>query len=85
MNNKEESRLFEIHNIINELKDYWTARPYLRLGQIVSNAWQVHPSYRANPEPEISDIFYLNDARFVEGLNILAAPNTNESEGSRPT
>lgn len=53
------------------LTAYWLQRPYLRLGQIVSNAWHTLPEYTKNPEPEIADIFYLPDNRLTEGLSKL--------------
>ena len=56
---------------LDALSRYWRARPYLRLCQIVSNAWHTLPEYRRNPEPEINDIYYLGDDRFVEGLDNL--------------
>jgi hypothetical protein len=56
-----------IHTI-GFLTSYWLQRPYLRLGQLVSNAWHTLPEYTKNPEPEIADIYYLPDDRLVEGL-----------------
>jgi hypothetical protein len=78
-------RVIEIHHTMNVLSTYWVNNPHLRLGQILSNAWRIHPNYKNNPEPEINDIFYLADAKFLEGLKILEElKNTNESKGSRP-
>lgn len=67
---------------LTKLEEYWSKRPYLRLAQIVSNAWQIHPDYRRNPEPDISDIFYLTNEKFVEGLKLL---EENESKDQGPT
>jgi hypothetical protein len=67
---------------LTKLEEYWSKRPYLRLAQIVSNAWQIHPDYRRNPEPEISDIFYLTNEKFVEGLKLL---EENESKDKGTT
>lgn len=60
----------------------WQKHPYLRLCQIVSNAWHKHPDYRRNPEPDIQDIYYFTDTKLLEGLELLMQ---NESKGSRPT
>lgn len=62
------------------LLDYWSVRPHLRLGQIVSNAFRMHPNYKRNPEPEIQDIFYMSDKHFLEGLELL---KENESKDQR--
>lgn len=64
-----------------KLEEYWRNRPYLRLGQIISNAWQVHPDYKRNPEPEISDIFYFTNQKFIEGLRLLEE-NESKDQGS---
>ena len=68
--------------MLERLRDYWYDRPYLRLSQIVSNAWYIHPDYEKNPEPEIQDVFYLTDEKFLEGLELLVK---NESERPRTT
>lgn len=60
-----------ISGTLDALSRYWRARPHLRLCQIVSNAWHTLPEYKRNPEPEINDIYYLPDNRFVEGLDNL--------------
>lgn len=78
-------RVIEIHHTMNVLSTYWVNNPHLRLGQILSNAWRVHPDYKSNPEPEINDIFYLTDSKLLEGIKILEElQNKNESKGSRP-
>lgn len=80
MNNEYEAQLSRLRALANvddmleKLKSYWTSHPYLRLGQIVSNAWRIHPDYRKNPEPDIQDVFYLSDAKFIEGLKLLEKP-----------
>lgn len=66
--------------VVETLQAYWSDRPHLRLGQIVSNAFRVHPSYKKNPEPEIQDIFYMSDKHFLEGLELL---KENESKDQR--
>lgn len=71
--------------VLQELQDYWKTRPELRLGQIVSNAFRVHPNYRRNPEPEIQDIFYMSNAHFLEGLKLLSNTGTHESKHTEPT
>ena len=53
------------------LIDYWEKNPHLRLGQIVVNAWRVTPAYKNNPEPEISDMFYISDTALLEGIEKL--------------
>jgi len=60
-----------ITKLLSKLEEYWQARPYLRLAQIISNAWRTHPDYRKNPEPDIQDVFYFTDAKFLEGLELL--------------
>ena len=70
--------------VIQALLEYWKDRPYLRLGQIVSNAFRAHPSYKRNPEPEIQDVFYMPDKHFLEGLDLLAKM-CNESKDSKAT
>jgi hypothetical protein len=62
------------------LTAYWMQRPHLRLAQLVSNAWHTLPEYTQNPEPEISDIFYLPDDRLLVGLLKL-----EENERARNT
>ena len=78
---KLERDLENIDRTMAALHRYWLDRPHLRLGQIVSNAWRVHPDYKRNPEPEINDIYYLTDGKFREGLLELIE---NESKGSGP-
>jgi hypothetical protein len=78
---KNEERLVYIAQLLDTLGEYWYKRPELRLAQIVSNAWHIHPDYRKNPEPEIQDVFYFTDSKFLEGLEALVK---NESKGSRP-
>ena len=79
---KNDERQIYIAKLLDALGEYWYARPYLRLSQIVSNAWQSHPDYKKNPEPDIQDVFYFTDSKFLESLEALAK---NESKGSRPT
>ena len=71
-----------VEAVLNALKSYWSARPYLRLAQIVSNAWCIHPTYKKNPEPGIEDVFYFQDKHFLESLELLAK---NESKGTNTT
>jgi hypothetical protein len=78
--NSDKPELLAALDTWEKLGEYWMKRPYLRLGQIVSNAWQIHPDYKRNPEPDIQDIFYLSDKKLVEGLELLRA---NESKDSR--
>lgn len=66
-----EKDLERVNNTLIILKAYWLERPYLRLGQLVSNAFYVLPEYTKNPEPEIADIFFLPDSRLIEGLEKL--------------
>jgi hypothetical protein len=63
--------LARVKSTLEILQEYWLQRPYLRLGQIVSNAWRVLPEYSRNPEPEINDIYYLPDNRITDGLSQL--------------
>jgi hypothetical protein len=82
MENKKLERDIYIAKLLDTLSEYWYARPHLRLSQIVSNAWHIHPDYRKNPEPDIQDVYYFTDEKFLEGLDAL---EKNESKGSRPT
>jgi len=70
--------------VLQALQTYWETRPELRFGQIVSNAFRVHPSYRRNPEPEIQDVFYMSNTHFLEGLELLSKM-CNESKDSKAT
>jgi hypothetical protein len=69
---------------LRALNDYWLQRPFLRLGQLVANAFYVLPEYTKNPEPEIADIFFLPDQRLVEGLSKLIE-GEREPTSKRPT
>ena len=80
MLNKELERQIYIAKLLDTLSEYWYKYPELRLAQIVSNAWQIHPGYKVNPEPEIRDVFYFTDSKFLEGLELLKA---NESKDQR--
>ena len=82
MENKKLERIVHIAKLLDTLSEYWLDRPYMRLSQIVSNAWHIHPDYKKNPEPEIQDVFYFTDEKFLEGLELLIK---NESENPRPT
>lgn len=57
--------------LLQHLLHYWDNNPYLRLGQLVVNAWRILPEYQKNPEPEISDLFYLENEKLLEGLKKL--------------
>lgn len=72
--------LYNVDCTLADLREYWLKRPHLRLGQIVSNSWRIHPDYKRNPEPEINDIYYLTDGKFREGLLELIE---NESKDQR--
>ena len=72
----------DIENMLAKLKAYWLNRPYLRLAQIVSNAWHIHPTYKKNPEPAVEDVFYFEDKHFLESLELLS---NNESKGTNTT
>ena len=65
---------------LEKLREYWIKYPYLRLAQIVSNAWHKHPDYRRNPEPDIQDVFYFTDEKFLESLKLLE--NESKDQGS---
>jgi hypothetical protein len=78
--NKKLEREIYIAKLLDRLSEYWYKRPELRLAQIVSNAWHIHSDYRRNPEPDIQDVFYFTDAKFLEGL---AALEKNESKSPR--
>ena len=74
-------RKFQMAELIHTLASYWDEHPYLRLCQIMSNAWQAHPDYRRNPEPEIQDIFYFTDSKLLEGLEILRSSDESKDQG----
>lgn len=60
------------HRVMLSLYDYWNNHKYLRLGQIVANAWRTLPEYRKTIDSEeICDIFYLPDERLLVGLENL--------------
>jgi hypothetical protein len=67
MNNK-------VDETLKALEEYWRERPYLRLGQIVYNAWKVQS--RAE-----SDVFYMSDDTFIKGLQLLGENEKYESKG----
>jgi len=67
MNNK-------VDETLKALEEYWRERPYLRLGQIVYNAWRVQS--RAE-----SDVFYMSDDTFLKGLQLLGENEKYESKG----
>jgi hypothetical protein len=67
MNNK-------VDETLKTLEEYWRERPYLRLGQIVYNAWKVQS--RAE-----SDVFYMSDDTFLKGLQLLGENEKYESKG----
>jgi len=75
--------LENVEHTMAALREYWVERPYLRLGQILSNAWRVHPDYKRNPEPEINDIYYLTDGKFREGLLELIEDESKSSRSAK--
>lgn len=66
-----EKDIVRVKETLDALSTYWLQRPYLRLGQLVSNAFYILPEYTKNPEPEIADVFFLPDSRLLEGLSKL--------------
>ena len=80
MDSSNPKNLQDVDRVLARLREYWVERPYLRLAQIVSNAWQIHPDYKRNPEPEINDVFYFTNNKFIEGLELL---KENESKDQR--
>jgi hypothetical protein len=80
MDSSNPKNLQDVDRVLAKLRDYWIERPYLRLAQIVSNAWQIHPDYKRNPEPEINDVFYFANNKLIEGLELL---KENESKDQR--
>ena len=80
MDSSNPKNLQDVDRVLAKLREYWVERPYLRLAQIVSNAWQIHPDYKRNPEPEINDVFYFTNNKFIEGLELL---KENESKDQR--
>lgn len=67
MNNK-------VDETLKALAEYWKERPYLRLGQIVYNAWKVQSRSE-------SDVFYMSDDTFLKGLQLLGENEKYESKG----
>ena len=67
MNNK-------VDETLKALEEYWRERPYLRLGQIVYNAWKIQ--HKAE-----SDVFYMSDDTFIKGLQLLGENEKYESKG----
>lgn len=64
----------DVEETLKALEAYWRERPYLRLGQIVYNAWKVQ--CRAE-----SDVFYMSDNTFVKGLQLLSENEKYEPKG----
>ena len=79
MNTMSSNREDNIRELLNKLQTYWTERPYLRLAQIVSNSWYKHPDYKKNPEPDIQDVHYFTDKKFLEGLELLIADESKST------
>lgn len=52
-----------IDEILNELREFWTANPDLRLGQLVVNV--------VNPKVPSPEVFYVEDEEFRARLQIL--------------
>lgn len=73
-----------VENTLLKLSEYWRARPHLRLGQIVTNAWTTLPEYTKNPEPETRDVFFLADDRLLAGISNLEKTE-RESTSKRST
>lgn len=73
-----DNNVCERHVVLSLLGAYWDKYPQLRLAQIVSNAWHIHPDYKKNPEPDIQDIFYLSDDKFLEGLELLTKDESKD-------
>jgi hypothetical protein len=77
-----EKDIARVEHTLSVLKDYWLERPYLRLGQLVSNAFYVLPEY-TNPELDVADIFYIPDNRLLEGLSKLTeSERESKSKGT---
>jgi len=72
-----------VEEVLANLQAYWKKHPYLRLAQILSNAWRKHPNYVTNPDPGvIQDIFYFTDANFLEGLELLIQDESKDQRSS---
>jgi uncharacterized protein YihD (DUF1040 family) len=84
MDLKQQKRQLRITEILDSLEIYWRKNPELRLAQIVSNAWHIHPSYKRDPEPDIQDVFYFTDNNFLQSLELLDS-RPNESTIQRPS
>jgi len=54
-----------MNEALKALEEYWKERPYLRLGQIVYNAWH------KQKKSESSDVFYMADADFIKAIEDL--------------
>ena len=78
-----EKDLVRVKHTLEGLNTYWLQRPYLRLGQIVSNSWHSLPEYKQNPEPEIQDVFYMSDEKFLTGLQKLEDNERKSKESSQ--
>jgi hypothetical protein len=75
------------HNVRKSLKileDYWIQHPYLRLGQIIVNAFSRTESYKRNPEPDLDDLFYVSDELLLAVIS-HAIDLKNESKSSSTT
>lgn len=52
--------------ILKKIEKYWVKYPDLRLGQIITNL-----NTLLSENTHETDLFYLEDARLVEGLKLL--------------
>lgn len=59
------------HRVMLSLYEYWSNHKYLRLCQIISNAYRTLPESKPKSEDTINDIFYLPDERLLVGLENL--------------
>jgi len=66
-----EEQAEEVEVMLYKLGKYWKARPWLRLGQIMSNAWGLCDAYKQSPEPEVSDLYYIENDKLVAAIDQL--------------
>lgn len=58
----------DVEHTLDVLGKYWREHPFLRLGQIISNAWTLCDAFKRSPEPEIFDLFYVENAQLLEAI-----------------
>ena len=67
-----EEQAEDVEVTLYKLGKYWRERPMLRLGQIISNAWTLCDAYKQSPEPEVTDLYYIENETLMNAVQQLA-------------